>query len=139
MIAIETIITRLQTIVPTYTIAKARSKEPDLAETAALPIIYVGYGTIDSKNPNQPIELDTYSMNGEDLVQSFDIQIVCKEIDLKTIWTATFKALIGWNPVTVEQMHSSMTYSQGGVIGISNDNIWWLDRYRIGFPTTIPL
>ena len=119
-----------------YTVTHTRLKEPDLAETSDLPTIYIGYGTIDSKNPNGAIEYDIYSMNGEDLVQSFDIQIVCKQKDLVTIWKTIYKVLIGWNPVLLEGNYSGLTYAQGGVIGISNDNLWWLDRWRIGFPVT---
>jgi hypothetical protein len=138
MIDISTLITRLQTTT-TYTITNARAKEPDLTDAVNLPIIYIGYSTVISKNPTASIEHDIFNMNGEDLVQGFDIQIVCKQTDLVTIWKNVYKNLIGYNPLAIEYNHSGLTYVQGGVIGVSNDNLWWLDRWHLGFPTVTPI
>jgi hypothetical protein len=134
MIDISTLISRLQATTA-YTVTHARAKEPDLTDADNLPIIYIGYSSVTSKNPSAPIEHDLYNMYGEDLVQSFDIHIVCKQADLVTIWKNVYKNLIGYYPVATEESHTGLTYSQGGVVGISNDNLWWLDRYNIGFPT----
>ena len=133
MINVQTIIDKLKADT-TYTIELARVREPELQEAIALPIIYVGYASIDSKNPAAPQELTMLNLHGEDLVQSFDIQIVCKGTALPTIWKAVYSALIGYNPVPNEAMHSGFTYSQGGVMGLANGNLWWVDRWRIGFP-----
>lgn len=133
MINVQTIIDKLKTDT-TYTIELARVREPELQEAITLPIIYVGYASIDSKNPSAPQELTMLNSHGEDLVQSFDIQIVCKGTALPTIWKAVYSALIGYNPVPNEAMHSGFTYSQGGVMGLANGNLWWVDRWRIGFP-----
>jgi hypothetical protein len=134
MINIQVLIDRLKAET-NYTVELARVREPELQETIALPIIYVGYASVDSKNPSAPQEFTMLNLHGEDLVQSFDIQIVCKGTALPTIWKAVYSALVGYNPVPNEAMHSSFTYSQGGVMGLANGNLWWVDRWRIGFPT----
>jgi hypothetical protein len=134
MITLETIKTRLQAQT-SYTIAFARDREVDLQEQTELPIVYLGYATIDSKNPTSPVEHDFLNQHGEDLVQSFHIQTVCAVTQLPTVWKALHTALIGWNPTPGEQYHSGFTYAQGGVMGLSNSKVWWLDVFRIGFPT----
>ena len=134
MIDIQVLIDKLKAET-TYTVELARVREPELQEISGLPVIYVGYATIDSKNPSAPIELTMFNTHGEDLVQSFDIQIVCKSADLPTIWKNIYTKLITWNPQPLERHHSGFTYSQGGVMGLANGNLWWLDRWRIGFPT----
>jgi len=123
----------------TYTVASARAKEPDLLEFSTLPVVFVGYSSIDSASPTSPMEHDLYSMAGDDLVQSFDIQIICAQADLPTIWKAVYTCLVGQHPTpTVSGLASTsgLTYSQGGMIGLANDRVFWLDRWRIGFPTT---
>lgn len=134
MITLDTLKTRLLSQT-SYTVQFARDREVDLQEQTELPIIYIGYQSIDSKNPTSPVEHDFLNLHGEDLVQSFTIQIVCTSNDLPTIWKTTHTALIGWNPTPGEQYHSGFTYAQGGVMGLSNSKIWWIDVYRIGFPT----
>jgi hypothetical protein len=132
MIDLEVIIDRLRETTD-YTISQARAKEPEL--TGNLPIIYVGYHTIDSKNTTSAIDLDIYNLHGENLVQSFDIQIGCKQVDLSAIWMDVYKQLIGWNPKPSEAIYSSFTYERGGIMGLSNDSCFWLDRWIIGFPS----
>ena len=134
MINIQVLIARLKAET-NYKIELARVREPELQEILDLPILYVGYATIDSKNPSTPIEYNVFNTHGEDLVQSFDIQIVCKPADLETIWKTVYTKLIGWNPIGQEVHHSGFTYAQGGVMGLANGNLWWIDRWRIGFPT----
>ena len=56
MISLDTLVTRLA--LTGYTVKLSRGKEIDLQEQTELPIIYVGYHTIDSKNPNQPLAYD---------------------------------------------------------------------------------
>lgn len=134
MIDVNILISKLQAET-TYTVELARVREPELQEITDLPIIYIGYATVDSKNPTSPIEHDLYNLHGEDLVQSFDIQIVCRAENLPTIWKNIYSKLIGYNPTPNENMHSGFTYSQGGVMGLANGNLWWIDRWKIGFPT----
>ena len=52
-----------------------------------------------------------------------------------TVWKAVYKKLIGWNPVPAESLHTSFTYVQGGVMLLSNSKFYWVDIWRIGFPT----
>jgi hypothetical protein len=134
MITLDTLKTRLDTT--GYTVQFARDREVDLQELTDLPIIYIGYNNIDNKNPNQPIAYDTYDLNGENLVQNFTIQLVCQQAEFSTIWKAVYKKLIGWNPVVANSIHTSFTYVQGGVMGLSNSKFYWVDIWRIGFPTT---
>lgn len=134
MITIDTLKARLEAQTA-YTIAFSRDREVDLQEQTELPIIYVGYGSIDSKNPTSPVEHDFLNLHGEDLVQTLSIQIVCTTIQLSTVWKAVYTALVGWNPTPGEQYHSGFTYSQGGVVGLSNSKIWHVDYWKIGFPT----
>ena len=117
------------------TVQFARDKEVDLQELSKLPIIYVGYNNIDSMNPNLPLALDSYSLQGEDLVQSFTIQLVCEQSNFPIHWKAIYKKLIGWNPNPNEALHTSFNYVQGGVMGLSNSKFYWVDIWRIGFPT----
>jgi hypothetical protein len=122
-----------------YPVESLRYKEIDLMEIDDLPLVLVGYASIDSEFPNAPIAVDLYNNYGEDLVQSFDIQIVCLEADLPTIWKRLYSNIIGKTPTTTLtglSAASGFTYAQGGPIGISNGKLWWLDRWRISFPTT---
>ena len=138
MMDVSVLVARLQSQTQ-YTIELARAREPNLQELAELPIIYIGYASIDSKNPSAPVEYDLFNQYGEDLVQSFDIQIVCNAAELSSIWKKVYTALIGYTPTaTLSSMASvsGFTYAQGGVMGMVNDRLWHLDRWRIGFPTT---
>jgi hypothetical protein len=137
MIDIDFVISLLQTNTA-YTVELAKAKEPNLQELSELPIIYVGYLSIDSKNPSAPIEHDLYNLHGEDLVQSFSIQIVCEALDLPVIWREVYAALIGKTPTstwTSAEATSGLTYAQGGVMGIVNAKVWHVDVWKIGFPT----
>jgi hypothetical protein len=124
----------------TYTVQHVRIKEPilaDLTDLAASPKIYVGYYAVDAKNPTVPIEHDLFNQHGEDLVQTIEVQIVCEEINFSTIWRNVYKSLIGWHPNVLEQQHTGLTYAQGGTMGIENGRMWWLDRWKVGFPTVM--
>ena len=134
MIDVSAIITKLQTDTA-YTVSLPRTREFDLQELYELPLIYVGYSAIDSKHPTSPIEYDLFNQHGEDLVQTFDVQIVCRVTELTTIWKNVYTSLIGFNPSPNEEIRSGLTYGQGGVMGLANSNLWWLDRWRLGFPT----
>ncbi len=113
------------------TLEPANQDKPDLNMTTAL---YVGYAGISSINPNQAKEHDLYNRAGQDLSQDFDIQIVCLGANLPIIWPYVYNALIGQHPIPQYAEYSGLTYVQGGPMGLSNENLWWVDRYSIGFP-----
>jgi len=137
MLDVQLVVNKIKAFPATslYTVEHSRIKEPALSELTSLPIIYVGYHTIDSKNPTVPIEHDLFNQHGEDLVQTFEVQIVCEVKNFSTIWKNVYKSLIGWHPDVVELQHTGMTYAQGGVMGLENSRLWHLDRWKIGFPT----
>lgn len=140
MISLKVIYDRLKSKT-SYTIEYAKDKEPNIQELTALPIVTVGYAGLDSKSPNLPIEHDIYNLHGENLVQSFDIISICdstKPDTLAAMVRNIHGALVGYTPtVSIASLQgvSGLTYSQGGVIGLVNSKIIWLDRYKIGFPT----
>ena len=133
MFDLTELITLLETGTP-YTIKRAKVKQPALAEEQNMPIVYVGFSTLDSSAPTTPHAMERYAENGEDLVQGFDIQIICLEEDLVATWRTVYKAWIGKNPNPLEEAFSGFTYQQGGVLGIDNGRICWLDKVSIGFP-----
>ena len=120
----------------TYSVQHSRIKEPQLAELTTLPIIFVAYHTVNSKNPSTPLAADLFNQHGEDLTQVFEIQIACETVNFDTIWKNVYKSLIGWHPDVLEMQHTGMTYIQGGVMGLENGRLWWLDRWGINFPLT---
>ena len=128
------IITRLETETR-YTVERLKDKQISLSKTVELPLIYVGFASLDSDDPSIPGALNNYDQHGEDLIQAFDIQIVCLEDELVTVWRAIHTAIIGWNPQPLEEQFSGFTYKQGGMIGLENGRLWWLDRWQIAFPT----
>lgn len=116
-------------------VTRAKEIEGNLQSILDLPMIYVGFATIESLHPNLPIEKNVFNTHGENLIQSFDISIVCLEQDLTATWIKVYKSLIGKNPNPAERMRTGLTYAQGGKAAISNGKIWHVDRWRIGFPT----
>ena len=137
MIDVQTVIDYIKANT-TFDVQLAQDIQPNLQETFALPQVFVGYSTIKSKFPNQIRELDVLNSNGEDLVQAFEIQIVCEQSNFRAIWITLFKLLITWNPIPTEIMHTGFTYQLGGKMG-SNVRFWWTDVYVIGFPTGLSL
>jgi hypothetical protein len=137
MIDIDDVITliRAGTGLAAAQVVRAKETEDNLMPSVELPMIYVGFATIESKNPNAPIEHNVFNTRGEDLVQSFDIVLACEETTLVANWIMLYKSLIGKNPNVAERLHTGLTYSQGGKMRISNGKIWHIDRWRLGFPT----
>jgi hypothetical protein len=137
MISEEALITFLQAQPTTkdYIIEVAENVLENWQETDELPIIYVGYATLDSKFPNQPIESTIFNRHGENIVQTFELHIVCASADFRDTWVDLYNALIGENPEPSEKIHSGFTYAQGGKMGRSNGKIYHIDLWRIGFPT----
>lgn len=118
-----------------YEIERAKAKEPTLSELTNLPIVYVGFRSLDSNNPTTPNSHSDFEQAGENLVQAFDLQICCEEENLPVIWRTIYKTLQGTNSQPLEQQFSSMTYQKGGVMGIENGRLWWLDRWAVQFPS----
>lgn len=100
-----------------------------------LPIIYVGYGGMDSMTPNGAVAYDFLHQHGENLNQFFDIHIVCNKEELPEIFITIHKALAGVVPAGQVYDTIGLTFSQGGLIGKNNGIIHWLSRYRVCFPT----
>lgn len=138
MIDIQTVIDYLTLNTP-YRVEAAKDTLPNYQDIVDLPVVYVGYATIDSKNPKAPIEHSLFNTNGEDLVQGFEIHIVCQIANFSAIWVTLYKVLIGWNPEFTEKYHSGFTYAQGGKMGLSNSKFWHVDIWKIGFPTNLKL
>jgi hypothetical protein len=137
MIPLQVLIDRLESQTP-YTTVRTRPIETEDFSLGELPIITVNYSSIVSKNPEAPIEHDIYNTYGEDLVQVYDLQILCLEDEFHTIWRTVYKALIGYTPsatISGTEATSGFTYAQGVVMGISNGKVQWGERWRIGFPT----
>lgn len=105
-----------------------------------LPIIYVGYASIDSRVPSGLQSYSFLDLHGEELTQSFDIHIVCNKEDLPQIFKDVHTALVGKIPVGVADSRATvLNFAQGGLIGKNNGIVHWLNRYRIGFPTLLTL
>jgi len=121
-----------------YIVEPVKAKEPVLTELGKLPIIYVGYRGLDSKNPTTPESFSNYEQYAENLVQTIDVQICCLTQDLPTIWRSVYASLSGKSTQPPEEQYSSITYQKGGVIGIENDRLWWLDRWGVQFPSMNP-
>lgn len=136
MIDLQVVIDRISSQT-NYDVERARSIEPNLQDIATLPVVYVGYFSIDARSPSAPIAYDLYDLYGEDLVQTFDIQIVCTITDLPTIWKAVYSSLIGYTPTSTTSSLAStsgFTFAQGATQQ-SNGKVWDVSRWKIGFPT----
>ncbi|MCX6733061.1 MAG: hypothetical protein NTV98_05995 [Candidatus Roizmanbacteria bacterium] len=116
-------------------VVRAKETEDNLQNQAEIPMVYVGFATIDSIYPEKPLATSMFNVHGEDLTQSFDITMVCKETALVNLWTSVYSSLIGQNPSADERPRTGLTYVQGGKVAITNGKIWHMDRWRIGFPT----
>ena len=104
-----------------------------------LPIIYVGYATIDAEKTSLPLVYDLYHQHGENLIQHFDIRIVCNKEDLPTLFIAVHGALVGKVPAGQIQDTIGLTLAQSGLMGKNNGICHWLSRYRVALPTLFTL
>jgi hypothetical protein len=129
MIEIQTLISKL--IISNYEITEARETIPDLEFKK----IYISYATIAPIRVINPIDNMILNQHGEDLVQTFDIQIVCPTIDFSSVWSSIYSQLYGWNPTSNEVNASGFVKGEGGKLGIVNGNLHWVDRWMISFPT----
>ena len=117
----------------------ARDTLPNMQDETELPVIYCTYATVDSKDPNVPIESSIFKSHGEDLVQTFEVHILDTLDNFRATWVLLFNNLTGKNIDPDEVYYSGFTYAQGGKMGLSNGKIVWVDLWRIGFSTTKPL
>lgn len=69
-----------------------------------------------------------------DIIQTIEVHFVTLESNIPTVWKALYNACCGFNYDPIEQEYSSLTYAEGGVIGIDNGKYWWVDRWNISFP-----
>ena len=118
-----------------YTVKDAKTKQSTLVDVNTAPVIYLGYSAIDSKNPTTPESENIIDAHGEDLVQTFDIIINCASSELPIIWKNLYTALIGQNTQPLEDQFTGLSYKQGGIVGLENGRMEWLDRWAVAFPT----
>lgn len=123
-----------------YDVSFARAKEPSFANENDPPRLFVGYHAILSLGHlGEGESPDPYMAFAEDLSQSFQTQILCSVADLPVTWHNVYNSLHGWMPLTVEKEYSGIFYSNGGVMGLNNGRIWWLDNWRMDFPRANPM
>ena len=140
MIDVQVIIDRLQAETA-YTIDFSRDIELNDQVISELPVVYVGYATMDSRNPNAAIAYSFLEEHGENLIQSFDVKIVSTVENFSPVWINVYRALNTYmsDRTGATSFTTGLTYAQGGILGLSNGKIWHVDRWRIGLPTTNPL
>lgn len=114
-------------------VTPAKEKVPVLTEGAAR--VTLGYYDLNSQSPTEPLANNKFNQAAENLIQGFDLQIDCNSLDLPVVWRALHKAIIGQNTQPLEEEFSGLTYGTGGLIGLSQGRIHWLDRWRVDFPT----
>jgi hypothetical protein len=134
MIDIHTIITKLTTDTG-YKVEIAKSNEQDIYETTDLPLLSVGYGAIRNSAPQPLASLDVYSINGEDISQSFYIKYICSPEVFSVVFIDVFKTLTGWNPIIPEALHTCFSYTNGEPIGFNNNAFLFVSEWKINFPT----
>lgn len=78
---------------------------------------------------------DPYEQYGEDLTFTISVHLVTVQKNLYSDWTKLYKGLLGWTPYDArEKEFSGLTYSEGGMMGITNGRSWWLDKWVLSFP-----
>ena len=119
-----------------YPVEAARVEAPNLQSNIELPFVYVNYYSID-KIQGSPDETDILNSYGEDLIQTFQVQIVCVQSDLPEIWRNVYTALKGYTPVptnTSTAAVSGLTF-KAGATQQSNNKIWDVSHWCIAFPS----
>ncbi len=136
MIDVQVIIDRIAAQT-TYTVDFSRDIELNDQELTVLPMVYVGYATMDSRTPNAAIAYSYLEEHGENLIQSFDVKIVSTVENFSPVWINVYRALNTYmsDGLGATSFTTGLTYAQGGVLGLSNGKIWHVDRWRIGLPT----
>jgi hypothetical protein len=115
----------------------SKSRETLSQNIPNFPAIFLGY--IGMKNQNEEVGTpDIYEQRDNDIIQVFETQIITAQADLPANWKLIFNCLSGWNPMETEVNYSSISWYEGGVMGLDGSKIWWADRWRIGFPKANP-
>ena len=128
----------IKTLIETtgYSVILAKPHEPLLNTLMELPKIYIGYRSIDSRDPNKPEAFSNFEDAAENLTQLFEVQICCEVIDLHTIWRRVYFSLHGKNTQPLESEFSGITYQNGGLMGQENNRMWWVDLWGVQFPSS---
>lgn len=121
-----------------YPVEFSDTKESNLQELNTLPIVYIGYSTITAKNSSNPESFSAFEQFGENLIQRIETQICCEVQDLPVIWRTVYKSLQGKNNIPLEQQFSALTYQKGGMVGLENSRLRWLDIWGVQFPSDAP-
>lgn len=122
-----------------YPITLAEDIVPNLGNAIEIPEIYLMHSRVTSRTPNSPFENSIVHANGENLTQQIQIHIVSPRDIFREAWINVFKSLTGKNPYPDQAHYTTLSYVEGGRMGISFDNIWHVDIWHIGFPTRYPL
>jgi len=112
----------------------AREKEPMLSEVTQLPSVTVGYFQLNQKDITGSGNLLTgsnFQITAE-LIQEIEVQIICTPATLHLVQRIVYDACVQWmpNPNTA-QAYSGLTYKVGGVVGLDNGRLHWLDRWEL--------
>lgn len=130
MISSSALVNRLKSTT-TLVVSEAKENIPDLEGEG----VYITYGTIAPKNIPNPLDEVLFENYGENLIQTFDVQIVTSLENFVAIWKTIFVSLNGYNPAPVNYNSAGLIKGEGGKLGISNGYIHWVDRWYISFPT----
>lgn len=110
---------------------------PGLLALTGLPLIYVGaHAIISIPAQGSDAAIESYEQALQEFGFIFETQIVCEREDLATVWTSLKDALIDWYPVPNDKNYSGVSHFEGGIMGMENTRLWWLDRWKINFPRT---
>jgi hypothetical protein len=113
----------------------AKAKEPSLLNDIDPPRVFIGYHSITALGHlGQGEAPDPYMYFAEDLSQMFTTQITCAISLLPTAWHKVHNSLSGWIALPAEKEFTGIYHSDGGVMGLDNGRIWWLDNWRLDFP-----
>jgi len=139
MFDLTALITKLQTDT-TYACSWAKAKEPSLLNDTDPPRIFVGYHSINALGHlGEGHTPDYYEAFSEDLSQGFQTQFTCAVNLVPTVWHAVYNSCSGWVPLEPEKEYTGIYHSGGGVMGLDNGRIWWLDNWRMDFPRANPM
>lgn len=133
MIDVQTVVDYISSRT-SYTVKIASDTLPNLHDNPNLTEIFIGYTTIGQKHPDRTLEFDIVNTNGEDLVQGFEIFILCPITEFRTAWINIYKLMTSWTPVTTDKVHTRFTYNQGGRQA-TNIRMCHVDSWHIAFPT----
>jgi hypothetical protein len=123
----------------TYPVSFCRVIQPALAPD---PKIYVGYKAVEAEPGGALGEGQTedyYIQFSENLSQYFQVQLTCSVSTFHSVWEEVYEKTAGWVPLEQEKDYSSVMHSGGGIMGLDNGNIWWVDTWRTDFPRANPI